>query len=421
MFLSIKNNFNFIFFFFITTTILLWKLTKEQTISIEKGTEDAFKHYLTESFKGNLFPSIKMEKSESPKISVIIHMHNEEKNVRKSIRPVQNQNFEEIEIVVVNDNSNDNTLRLLKFLQKEDPRITILTNKETRGVLYSRIYGAIKSKGEYVTFVDPNDGYCVRNILSKAYIEANSHDEDIDIVQFQTCGSGIDDKGLFEKFGIIYTSNLNNTFNKVIRPPYIGNNYMQLRGNATGSTFVFDKIYKRSLVLKAADYIAPEFWNLNLVYLSDLLLSFGLMKSASTIVGISDVGYWHLFEKNSNEDLWEIEENKLKNPDKNNEIIDDGLTVVERILQLTEDEPQSGEFREFILMKIGSDKLLLPIARSFHFERYLFLIEKAYNWKYINEKSKNKIKVFFNHVLSFGISPDDKFSYLFKKAHNKRK
>ena len=104
MFLSIKNNFNFIFFFFITTTILLWNLTQEQTISIEKNTEDAFKHYLTESFKGNLFPSIKMEKSESPKISVIIPMHNEEKNVRKAIRPVQNQDLREIEIVVVNDN-----------------------------------------------------------------------------------------------------------------------------------------------------------------------------------------------------------------------------------------------------------------------------------------------------------------------------
>jgi glycosyltransferase involved in cell wall biosynthesis len=414
MFLFI-NNFNFIFFFFVTTTILIWNLTEEQLISIEKGTENAFKQYLTESFKGNLLQPIEFVKSESPKISVIIPMHNEEKNVRKAIRPVQNQDLREIEIVVVNDNSNDNTLRLLKFLQKEDPRITILTNKITRGVLYSRIYGAIKSKGEYVTFVNPNDGYCTRDILSKAYKEATEeHEEDIDIVQFQSCGSGIDDKGIFEKFGIFYTFNPN-TFNKVIREPYIGYNFMQGRRDVTGSTFVFDKIYRRSLALRTANYIAPEFWNQNLVYLGELLLCFGMMKSAKTLVSISDVGYWHLFEKNYSEDVLEIEPIELKNPEKSNIIIDGCITVVERILQLTEDEPESSEFREFILMKVGSDELLPAIARSFHFERYLYLIEKAYNWKYIKEKSKNKIKGFFNHVLSFEIGPKDKFSYLFKK------
>ena len=47
---------------------------------------------------------------------------------------------------------------MLESFQKEDPRITIITNKYNRGVIYNIIYGAIQSKGEYVTFIDAVDG-----------------------------------------------------------------------------------------------------------------------------------------------------------------------------------------------------------------------------------------------------------------------
>ena len=72
-------------------------------------------------------------------------MYNEEKNALGVIRSIQNQSTEDLEIVIVNDNSNDNTLNVLKKLQEEDPRITIYTNKSNRGVIYNRIFGALKS------------------------------------------------------------------------------------------------------------------------------------------------------------------------------------------------------------------------------------------------------------------------------------
>ena len=72
-------------------------------------------------------------------ISIIIPMYNEEKNILKIIRSIQNQSLQEIEILCVNDNSNDNTLSILTKLQKVDPRITIINNKFNRGVLYNRI------------------------------------------------------------------------------------------------------------------------------------------------------------------------------------------------------------------------------------------------------------------------------------------
>ena len=389
---------------------------------MEENMEKVFREYLTFSFEGKLLPKRKMELSSKPKISLVIPMYNEQKNIKKVIRSIQNQNLQDIEIVCVNDNSNDKTLEILKELQKEDPRITILTNRQNRGVIYNRIYGAIRSKGEYVTFIDADDALCNINILEKAYrVATKEHNEKIDIVHYQTCGCLVDENGKMDKFAIFFTFNPN-TFNQVIRAPYIGDNYFQNKKDVTGSGFVFDKIYSRELIIRAANYIGPDVWNQNLVYIDDLLLCFAAMKNAKTIVSINDIGYWHFFDKKTSvtSGVWEIEGNRLKNPAKTNKKIGDFITIVERILKLTENEPQSGELREFILKQIGSDEYMPTIARSVHYEKYIFLTEQAYKWKYNDKSAKARLKKFFNYLLSFEIKEKDKFAYLFEKNTKKK-
>ena len=402
--------------------IYLLNFSNSNYIAMEENMEKVFREYLTFSFEGKLLPKRKMELSSKPKISLIIPMYNEQKNIKKVIRSIQNQNLQDIEIVCVNDNSNDKTLEILKELQKEDPRITILTNRQNRGVIYNRIYGAIRSKGEYVTFIDADDALCNINILEKAYkVATKEHNEKIDIVHYQTCGCLVDENGKMDKFAIFFTFNPN-TFNQVIRAPYIGDNYFQNKKDVTGSGFVFDKIYSRELIIRAANYIGPDVWNQNLVYIDDLLLCFAAMKNAKTIVSINDIGYWHFFDKKTSvtSGVWEIEGNRLKNPAKTNKKIGDFITIVERILKLTENEPQSGELREFILKQIGSDEYMPTIARSVHYEKYIFLTEQAYKWKYNDKSAKARLKKFFNYLLSFEIKEKDKFAYLFEKNTKKK-
>ena len=402
--------------------IYLLNFSNSNYIAMEENMEKVFREYLTFSFEGKLLPKRKMELSSKPKISLVIPMYNEQKNIKKVIRSIQNQNLQDIEIVCVNDNSNDKTLEILKELQKEDPRITILTNRQNRGVIYNRIYGAIRSKGEYVTFIDADDALCNINILEKAYrIATKEHNEKIDIVHYQTCGCLVDENGKMDKFAIFFTFNPN-TFNQVIRAPYIGDNYFQNKKDVTGSGFVFDKIYSRELIIRAANYIGPDVWNQNLVYIDDLLLCFAAMKNAKTIVSINDIGYWHFFDKKTSvtSGVWEIEGNRLKNPAKTNKKIGDFITIVERILKLTENEPQSGELREFILKQIGSDEYMPTIARSVHYEKYIFLTEQAYKWKYNDKSAKARLKKFFNYLLSFEIKEKDKFAYLFEKNTKKK-
>ena len=86
--------------------------------------------------------------NDSPKIIVVIPCYNSEKYIKHTIRSVQNQNMKNFEIIVINDNSKDNSLNIIESLQKEDKRIKILNNNKNMGTLYSRSIGALNSKGE---------------------------------------------------------------------------------------------------------------------------------------------------------------------------------------------------------------------------------------------------------------------------------
>ena len=392
--------------------LLLITYIKPQYLDMNEEMQKPFINYIDYCRRGVLFPNRKLIRVENPKISVVIPMYNEEKNVLPIIRSVQNQNLQELEIVCVNDNSNDGTLSVLKSLQKEDPRITIITNKVNRGVIYNRIYGGMQSRGEYVTFLDADDSLANINILNEAYeIATKKFDEKIDIVHYQSCGAMQTDNGKIESLVIFNTYNPNN-FNQIIRSPHIGDNYMQKKKDVTGSGLVFDKIYKKELIYKIGDYLGPHIWNQNLIYVDDFLLAFAAMKTADTIVNIASIGYFHLIDKQTSttSNVWDIEGDKLKNPEKSNKKIGDYMIILERMLQLTENEPQSGEFRESIINELVNDQYLNAIARSVHYEKFLTIFEMIFNWKFIDDDAKNRIREKVNKILEFKISAKRKYA-----------
>jgi hypothetical protein len=71
----------------------------------------------------------------NPLITVIITVYNSEKTIKAAIRSVQNQNFREIEILLIDDYSTDKSLSIIKQLQLEDSRIKI---NEFKGIKFKR-------------------------------------------------------------------------------------------------------------------------------------------------------------------------------------------------------------------------------------------------------------------------------------------
>lgn len=106
----------------------------------------------------NRFYTIKEVKtvSDNPKISVIIPAFNAERYITECIKSIQNNSYRNLEIIIVNDGSKDNTLHILEDLKKRDGRIVIV-NQENGGVSRARNKGLDIAKGEYIAFVDSDD------------------------------------------------------------------------------------------------------------------------------------------------------------------------------------------------------------------------------------------------------------------------
>ncbi len=400
-----KKFFSFIFLIIIT-------IIYSQYQPMNREMDQPFRNYITVCKQGLLLPNRDFRKSNKPKISIVIPMYNEAKNARFAIRTIQNQNLQDLEIVCVNDNSNDDTLSILEKLQEEDPRITILTNKSNRGVIYNRIYGALMSRGEYVTFIDADDGLCNINILQIAYDYATTkYDEKIDMIHYQTCGCVVDEKGELGDFLVISVFNPH-SFRKVLKQPEISDNYFQKANNITGSGLVFDKLYSKELMKRVADYIGPHIWNQNLVFSDDFLLAYAAMRMANSIVNIGEVGYWHNFDTQTSttSNVWQLDGYKLKNPEKSNKKIGDYILITERILELTENEPQFLEFREHTMRKLGEETFIKAVARSIYYDRYLTVCENFINWKYINKACKERSLKFMKYLLSYNVGTRNKFS-----------
>ncbi len=89
-----------------------------------------------------------------PQISVIIPAYNAERTIRKTIESVQEQTFQDFEIIVINDGSKDGTLELLQSI--EDERLKIFSY-ENGGLPTARNRGIFHACGEFISFIDADD------------------------------------------------------------------------------------------------------------------------------------------------------------------------------------------------------------------------------------------------------------------------
>jgi glycosyltransferase involved in cell wall biosynthesis len=93
----------------------------------------------------------------------------------KSIRSVQNQSLKNIEIIIVDDCSTDNSSEYFESLLKTDPRIRLFVHLKNMGVWRSRIDGLLYSRGKYVIFFDTGDLYEDNYVLEDAYNIINKY------------------------------------------------------------------------------------------------------------------------------------------------------------------------------------------------------------------------------------------------------
>ncbi len=92
-------------------------------------------------------------------VSIIIPCYNSENYIYECLNSVLNQSYTNIEIVLINDYSNDNTSAILYQFANKDKRIILLNNSQNMGVAFCRNLGIETSRGDYLCFLDSDDNW----------------------------------------------------------------------------------------------------------------------------------------------------------------------------------------------------------------------------------------------------------------------
>ena len=89
-------------------------------------------------------------------ITVIIPVYNKEKYIKKTMDSIMNQTYKNLEIIIINDGSTDNSRNVCEEFARKDKRI-ILINTENHGAGHARNLGIKRAKGKYISFIDADD------------------------------------------------------------------------------------------------------------------------------------------------------------------------------------------------------------------------------------------------------------------------
>lgn len=219
-----------------------------------------------------------------PKISIIIPIYNAEKFLSHCIDSILEQSYINLEILLVNDGSTDNSLSICEYYALKDNRIKVFT-QINKGVSAARNLGLLHAKGEWIYFMDADD--CLINTLFLDFKSILLKNKTIDIFKFgyvvksdktQTVICDHSSYLLFDTEDMLYYNEKNS---------YYG--------------FLWNTLFRRSLIsdLKFIQYIT---------WCEDHIFSFSLFSKAKTMY-ISDKYYYVYYQSNS----FSLS-NKLHNP-----------------------------------------------------------------------------------------------------------
>jgi len=170
----------YIFMFLITSFIFL-NINYFPKKVINKNQIRPYIKYIIDCKNHKRYNRIKIIK-ENPYISICIPALNMNKYIERAILSIINQSFQDFEIIIINDNSKDDTEEIVNKLKLEDNRIKLINHNNNKGVYYSRVEAILFSKGNYIILMDPDDLYLNENLFKELYNYNLNYN--LDIIEF---------------------------------------------------------------------------------------------------------------------------------------------------------------------------------------------------------------------------------------------
>lgn len=307
-------------------------------------------------------------KKKEIKVSVIIPVYNVEKYIERCLESVIHQTLKEIEIIIINDGSKDNSSKKIEKFLGDDRVIYVKT--ENKGLSAARNRGLKIAKGEYIGFVDSDD-YIDLDFYEKLYKRIKETNADI------AAASIVRHHGTFEKWRVNYdlnktTTDKNEMF-KLVKYP--------------NQSYVWNKIYKKEFL----NSINFEF--MEGVYYEDVLAQSKLLVECKKLATVTGTNYYYMV--NDGASIVKSKQTKKKLSDSYN----NKKHALEVIIKNNIKIPS----REYFIKKSEFSLFNFPILKikeNLKTKKELFLLFNIVPVLYIKQATLTLFKIFLRKMFS---------------------
>ena len=349
-----------------------------------------YQEYYKIAKEGKILYKENLVKSENPIISVIIALYNDEKYINATLKSVQNQRMKDIEIIIVDDCSNDKSLLYAEEARKNDPRITVTRNKKNMAILYTKSIGCLLAKGNYIFILDDDDIVVVDDLFDVIYKEAT--DNNFDIIEFRWMNSKSYDMNsksvnmnpfCVHKVGLVLKQpQLRRRFNRNER------GYHQLPDRYVWGRLIVKDVYFK--ILEAlGDYGMQKYFTEH----EDSITTFLLFKHASSFKKIDKMGICHFINSQT-----ASASNQRYTATRYYQTCQSFVNYAELVYINTENDTKSKEEAFWVLQ----DWVLKTPCKTYDktLNQTVKLIKKFYNDPLINQSQKKEIKNIYSKYLN---------------------
>jgi glycosyltransferase involved in cell wall biosynthesis len=289
----------------------------------------------------------------------------------------------EIEILLVNDLSQDNSSKIIEEMAIEDPRIKIINNKKNMGTLFSRCIGTLMAKGKYIFPLDNDDLFLDYDVFDVVF--KNLENGNYDIIGFKAIHG--------HNYRKLHISELTDDYlhdhpnNLILHQPELGA-YSITKNNKffLNDIHIWGKCINKEIYIKAINKLGKERYSYFISWAEDTAMIFILFNIANSYKFISKYGIFHLVSKNTSS-FTQSSDSKtfgeiylldiLFDFSRNN--FETKKYIVDKALEIKN--------YEFFKIKNETNKNYMKIV-----------LEKMMKCKYISNEDKYKLKQYFNEI-----------------------
>ena len=269
----------------------IYKEVQKYEKKLRKITKEEMADFRKINNLGILYDSNNYPLTDNPDVSIITTIHNQAHCIHKAIRSVQNQSLKNIEIIIIDDCSLDNSTETVEKYMKEDQRIKLIKNELNEGIMITRNKGIREAKGKYICILDADDTLAHKDILKYSFEIAQLGN--LDVVEFWTAYYS---QNVFQGYYHFHGRNLG-----IIYQPELKTRFYEFKDDGNYRPIkcrtVWGKIVKNDIMQKTLDFIPKKYSEDFILGFEDTMITVSLYNVAQSYYLLNQPGYYYTFDE----------------------------------------------------------------------------------------------------------------------------